>query len=109
MAYAFKESINCFKTSVNAILLFTKAILIAEAGVNHNGDINLAKQLIDVAAAAGADYVKFQTFVAKSVVTTNASKADYQIINCSSEETQIEMLEKLELLAEELMQTLLIY
>lgn len=74
-----------------------RVIVIGEAGVNHNGNIELAKELVRVAASAGCDYVKFQTFVAKNVVTTNASKADYQIINCSSEETQIEMLEKLEL------------
>jgi N,N'-diacetyllegionaminate synthase len=74
-----------------------KVIVIGEAGVNHNGNIELAKELVRVAASAGCDYVKFQTFVANNVVTTNASKAEYQIKNCSSEETQIEMLEKLEL------------
>lgn len=74
-----------------------KVIVIGEAGVNHNGNIELAKELVRVAASAGCDYVKFQTFVANNVVTTNASKADYQMKNCTSEETQIEMLEKLEL------------
>jgi N,N'-diacetyllegionaminate synthase len=56
-----------------------KTLIIAEAGVNHNGDINLAKQLIDVAAEAGADLVKFQTFLADDLVTQSAPKADYQI------------------------------
>jgi N,N'-diacetyllegionaminate synthase len=74
-----------------------RVIVIGEAGVNHNGNIELAKELVRVAASAGCDYVKFQTFVAKNVVTTNASKAEYQILNSPSEGTQIEMLEKLEL------------
>ena len=55
-----------------------KVLIIAEAGVNHNGDINMAKKLIDVAADAGADLVKFQTFSADRLVTESASKADYQ-------------------------------
>ena len=53
-------------------------IIIAEAGVNHNGDINLAKQLIDKADEAGADYIKFQMFKSKNIVSKNATKADYQ-------------------------------
>ena len=52
--------------------------IIAEAGVNHNGDLNLAKQLIDTAADVGADLVKFQTFKADRLATNNAKKADYQ-------------------------------
>src|SRR3990167_392814 len=52
--------------------------IIAEAGVNHNGELNLAKQLIDIAADAGADAVKFQTFRAEQVVSRHASKAEYQ-------------------------------
>lgn len=74
-----------------------RVVIIGEAGVNHNGNIELAKELVRVAASAGCDYVKFQTFVAKNVVTTNASKAEYQILNSPTEGTQIEMLEKLEL------------
>jgi N-acetylneuraminate synthase len=75
-----------------------KVIIIAEAGVNHNGDINLAKKLIDVAADAGADYVKFQTFKAESLVSKSAKKADYQIENTQdSSESQLQMLKKLEL------------
>lgn len=74
-----------------------KTLIIAEAGVNHNGDIGLAKQLIDVAAVAGADFVKFQTFSADSQVTQSAKKADYQIQATGSSESQYEMLSKLEL------------
>jgi len=55
-----------------------KPIIIAEAGVNHNGSIKLAKKLIDVAKNAGADYVKFQTFKAAEVTTKQAKLADYQ-------------------------------
>ena len=55
-----------------------RVFIIAEAGVNHNGDINLAKKLIDVAAKAGADAVKFQTFKAQNLVSKNAQKASYQ-------------------------------
>lgn len=71
--------------------------IIAEAGVNHNGSIELAKQLIDVAADAGADAVKFQTFKADGVVTKNATRAIYQIRNLGEDETQQEMLSRYEL------------
>ena len=72
-------------------------LIIAEAGVNHNGDLNLAKQLIDAAATAGADIVKFQTFNANRLVTRTAKKADYQEQTTNSEETQHDMLRRLEL------------
>ena len=71
--------------------------VIAEAGVNHNGSIDLAKDLIDIAADSGANAVKFQSFTADSLVTKNAAKADYQKNNTNSTETQYEMLKKLEL------------
>lgn len=75
-----------------------KTIIIAEAGVNHNGEIDLAKKLIDVAAQAGADYVKFQTFKSDLLVSKNAKKASYQKQNTSSaSDSQLEMLRKLEL------------
>jgi len=75
-----------------------KVLIIAEAGVNHNGDINLAKKLIDKAAEAGADLVKFQTFKAEDIVSKNAQKADYQKKNIdSSDNTQFKMLKDLEL------------
>lgn len=74
-----------------------KTLIIAEAGVNHNGDIELAKQLVISAKAAGADIVKFQTFKADGLVTKSAMKASYQEINTGSAESQYEMLRKLEL------------
>lgn len=74
-----------------------RTLIIAEAGVNHNGDIDLAKQLIAEAAAAGADLVKFQTFVATSLVSESAPKADYQKKTTQSDENQLEMIRKLEL------------
>ena len=77
-----------------------KTLIIAEAGVNHNGDINLAKQLIEVAAFSGADVVKFQSFDADSLVTKAASKAAYQYSGTSAEESQHAMLTRLELSAE---------
>ena len=72
-------------------------LCIAEAGVNHNGDLGLAKQLIDVAAEAGADIVKFQTFNANRQVTRTAKKADYQTQTTDSKESQHAMLHRLEL------------
>jgi N,N'-diacetyllegionaminate synthase len=74
--------------------------IIAEAGVNHNGDVNLAKQLILKAKEVGADCVKFQTFKAEQVVTPNAPKAMYQLKNTNPRESQIAMLKKLELSSE---------
>ncbi len=72
-------------------------IIIAEAGVNHNGSIELAKKLIDVAAKAGADFVKFQTFKAETLVAQTADKAEYQKELTGTDETQFEMIKKLEL------------
>lgn len=74
-----------------------KVLIIAEAGVNHNGDINLAKKLIEQAAKAGADVVKFQTFKANSCVSVSAKKAKYQLETTAKEESQLEMIQKLEL------------
>ncbi len=74
-----------------------KTLIIAEAGVNHNGDIELAKRMIDVAAEAGADIVKFQTFCADRLVTKIAAKASYQVASTGAEESQYEMLRRLEL------------
>ena len=74
--------------------------VIAEAGVNHNGDLVLARQLIDVAANAGADAVKFQTFKASRLVTAEAPKADYQKKGSGGGGSQLEMLERLELTRE---------
>ncbi len=71
--------------------------VIAEAGVNHNGSIKIAKKLIDVASQAGADAVKFQTFKAKNLVSKNAQKANYQKETTDEDESQYEMIKKLEL------------
>ncbi len=71
--------------------------IIAEAGVNHNGDINLAKKLIDIAADSNADAVKFQTYKTESLVTRDAKSADYQFKNTKGESKQYDILKKLEL------------
>ena len=72
-------------------------LIIAEAGVNHNGDMQMARHLIDAAAEAGADLVKFQTFRADRLVTTSAKKAAYQMATTAAEESQHEMIRRLEL------------
>ena len=74
-----------------------KVFIIAEAGVNHNGSIELAKKLIDVASESGADAVKFQTFKAEKLVSKNAQKADYQKQITDTKESQFDMIKKLEL------------
>lgn len=71
--------------------------IVAEAGVNHNGDVELAKRLVDVAAEAGADAVKFQTFKADRVVSAEAPKAEYQMETTDPSESQLDMLRRLEL------------
>lgn len=76
-----------------------KVLIIAEAGVNHNGDLLMAKQLIDAAAVAGADLVKFQTFQADRLAAPSAEKAAYQILTTDGCESQNEMLRRLELSA----------
>ena len=77
-------------------------IIIAEAGVNHNGSIETAKKLIDAAAHAGADFVKFQTFISEEVISKNVKKANYQIRNTkNTNESQLEMVKKLELSRDE--------
>lgn len=74
-----------------------KTFIIAEAGVNHNGSFELAKQLVDKAVWAGADCIKFQTFNSKNLVSKNAQKAEYQKKATDSSESQLDMLKKLEL------------
>lgn len=75
-----------------------KAItIIAEAGVNHNGSLKLAKELVDTARDCGADFVKFQTWKTENIVTKSAKQAEYQVINSQKLETQFEMLKRLEL------------
>ena len=74
-----------------------RSIIIAEAGINHNGKIALAKRLVDASAAAGADFVKFQTFEAGNLATSRAPKAAYQLVNSDEEQTQLTMLSNLQL------------
>ncbi len=81
-----------------------KVLIIAEAGVNHNGNLENAKKLALCAKNAGVDYIKFQTFIAKELVCENARKAEYQKNNDSSTKTQLEMLEKLNLTFDEFIQ-----
>lgn len=71
--------------------------IIAEAGVNHNGDLDTARRLVDAAVAAGADAVKFQTFKAENLVTRHAGKAGYQKVTTDADESQLAMLKRLEL------------
>ena len=75
----------------------SKTLIIAEAGVNHNGSIDMAKRLIEAAAEAGVDYVKFQTFKSEKLVSRHAAKADYQKANTGGEDSQLKMLQQLEL------------
>ena len=87
----------------------SKVIIIAEAGVNHNGNMETAKKLIDVAAEAKADYVKFQSFKADTIVSKAAQKADYQKANyADNDDSQYNMLKALELSHED-HQTLIAY
>lgn len=75
----------------------SKTFIIAEAGVNHNGSVKLAKRMIDVAKDAGADAVKFQSFKAEAIASTRTPKASYQNRNSSKEESHLQMLKRLEL------------
>jgi len=75
----------------------SRVLVIAEAGVNHNGSLDLAKRLVDVARECGADVVKFQTFTAKRLVSKNAEKAEYQKKTTGSDESQYQMIKRLEL------------
>ena len=74
-----------------------KVLIIAEAGVNHNGNIRLAKEMVNTAYDAGADIIKFQTFKAEKVISQFAPKADYQLITTGKDESQLEMARKFEM------------
>lgn len=84
-------------TTFEMMMHDNKTYIIAEAGVNHNGSLDMARKLIDVAADAGADAVKFQTFKADKLVSRSADKAEYQKMTTSADESQHEMIRKLEL------------
>ncbi|MCJ7431996.1 MAG: N-acetylneuraminate synthase family protein, partial [Anaerolineales bacterium] len=71
--------------------------IIAEAGVNHNGSLEMARELVDVAVQAGADAIKFQTFKAEKVVSSQAPKAKYQLQTTDAGESQLDMVKRLEL------------
>ena len=75
----------------------SRTLIIAEAGVIHNGSIKMAKRLIEKAADAGVDYVKFQTFKSEKLVSRHATKAEYQKANTDGEDSQLKMLQQLEL------------
>ena len=81
----------------NYFNLLERCYLIAEIGVNHNGDMNLARQMIDAAKQSGADAVKFQTFTAENLVSQATPKVGYQERTTSPEESHYEMISKLEL------------
>ena len=85
-----------------------RVLIIAEAGVNHNGDIEIAKKLVDAAADAGADVIKFQTFNSERLVTKLAPKAEYQIHTTDKAQSQLAMLRQLEL-SEEMHEILISY
>ena len=82
----------------------SKCLIIAEAGVNHNGDVNLAFKLCDAAKASGADIVKFQTWKTEALITQNVAQAQYQMENTGLQESQFDMLKKLELTQKEFRQ-----
>jgi N-acetylneuraminate synthase len=88
------ESIQAGKRTIGTN---SPCFIIAEAGVNHNGDVGMAKRLVDVAAEAGADAVKFQSFRAEGVASADAPKAEYQHATTDVSESQLEMLKRLEL------------
>lgn len=91
------------KISLNGrdITLKSPCFVIAEAGVNHNGDMEVAKKLVDLASEAGAQAVKFQNFIAKNLIIDNVKKARYQLATTNSDETQGEMLKRLEISKEQ--------
>lgn len=80
-----------------------RTVIIAEIGVNHGGDFDTACRLVKAAAEAGADYAKFQTFKAEGLVSAGAKRADYQVANCGGDETQLQMLRKLEISNDDLL------
>lgn len=95
------ETPNAIRIGARTIGPGHPAFIIAEAGVNHNGDPKLARELVDAAADAGADAVKFQTFTPEELVSESAPQAEYQVANTGKEESQLSMLQRLVLPHEE--------
>lgn len=93
MQKPFPQSIRALTQKIGEIM--NKVLIIAEAGVNHNGDMEIAKKLIDVAKESGADIVKFQTGMPHKVTSKYAKQAEYQTVNTKIEESQLDMLKKL--------------
>ena len=89
--------IEAVKIGKYTISLDQPCFIIAEAGVNHNGDVEVAKRMIEAAAQAGVDAVKFQTFRAERLVSADAPKAEYQIQSTDADESHLEMIRALEL------------
>lgn len=94
----FEEIIKIKKRTISE---YEKTFIIAEAGVNHNGDMSIAKEMIDVALEAGVDAVKFQTFKTEDLILENIDKAPYQKMTTGCEETQYDMLKRLEVTKEQ--------
>lgn len=92
---------NQIKIENRTISEYEKTFIIAEAGVNHNGDMNLAKEMIDAASDSGADAVKFQAFKAEKLILKNIEKAPYQKITTNRSESQYDMLKRLEVTKEQ--------
>jgi N,N'-diacetyllegionaminate synthase len=102
--YFLSKKNSKIKVSDTVEINYNSVFIIAEAGVNHNGSLELAKQLVDIAVDSGADAVKFQTYKTEELVTFNAKSADYQQKNINKNETQFEMLKKLELSEEDFLE-----
>lgn len=94
MKFQFNKNIKIGNFDINPK---SSTFIIAEAGVNHNGDMDLAKKLVDVAVSCGVDAVKFQAFKTEELILENISKAPYQVKQTGSSETQFQMLKKLEM------------
>lgn len=86
-----------YKSKLWMVMRMDKCVIIAEAGVNHNGDIRLAKKMVDTAKDAGADIVKFQSFIAGKMISRHAQKAGYQERTTGGNESQLEMVQRYEL------------
>lgn len=98
MKMEFNKNIQIDSAMISPV---SRAFIIAEAGVNHNGDMQLARQLVDVAAEAGVDAVKFQTFKSDDLILKNIDKAPYQKVTTDKTESQYDMLKRLEITKEQ--------